>query len=268
MKGALETARAVVVVPLLIVAPVSPLWAQSVSSASPSDGWEVLSNYDFHLSATAFANADERFWREADFGGDIDLVRCGRGRLNFLANYEVILGHEFRRFDPNQSNYTLDLTASWLVGGSEVGGLFHHVSRHLSDRTKRFPVDWNMLGLQASRLTVRGRWLADGSVRVLWTTQRSFVDYNVESGLSVSTRYTLNGRLAVIGAASLTDVRVDREVANRGTLTGSGAEVGLRLTGSGGAAELFVAFERRIDADPLDRRTRSLGLVGFRFLNK
>lgn len=268
MKAALETARIVVAVPLLIVAPVSPLWAQAVSTASPSGGLEVLSHYNFHLSATSFANADERFSQDADFGGDIDLVRYGRGRLNFLANYEVILGHELRDLDPNQNNYTIDLTASWVLAGNEVAGVFQHISRHLSDRPKPFPIDWNMLGLKASRLMVRGRWLADGSVRLLWTTQRSFVDYDVESGLNISTRYTLDGRLAVIAAASLTGVGVDREVANRGTLAGGGAEVGLRLTGSGGAAEFFVAAERRIDADPLDRRTRSWTLVGFRLLNK
>jgi len=35
---------------------------------------------------------------------------------------------------------------STRVKGFYVAGVFHHLSRHLADRAKRPPVDWNMFG--------------------------------------------------------------------------------------------------------------------------
>ena len=99
-----------------------------------------------HLSATAFANSDPRFSWETDFGGDIDVVDYVFGRTSAILNYEAILGNEFRAFDPNQGNYTLELSTSVRLGQTEVAGVFNHVSRHLSDRPKRFPIAWNMAG--------------------------------------------------------------------------------------------------------------------------
>ena len=57
---------------------------------------------------------------------------------------------------------------------------------------------------------------------------------------------------------------VDEEIAGRGQQWGGRLEAGVRLRGAGGAMELFVGFERMIDADPLDRITRQWALAGFR----
>ena len=93
-----------------------------------------MSRYDFHLSAAAVAVNDPRFSWETHFGGDIDVADYVVGRSSILVDYEAVLGDEFRAFDPNQGNYTLEASSSARVGDTEIAGVFHHVSRHLSDR--------------------------------------------------------------------------------------------------------------------------------------
>jgi hypothetical protein len=44
-------------------------------------------------------------------------------------------------------------------------------------------------------------------------------------------------------------------------------EAGVRLNGRAGAIELFAGFERRIDADPLDRQTQQWAMAGFRLVH-
>ena len=60
------------------------------------------------------------------------------GRLTFSADYQAILGDEFRPFDPYQSNYYhLGRRRRIGVRSTEWALVFHHVSRHLGDRPKR-----------------------------------------------------------------------------------------------------------------------------------
>ena len=80
---------------------------------------------------------DPRFTWDAHCGGDFDLVDYVHGRVTFLADYQAVLGSEFRPFDPYQSNYTLEAIGSYRVGQTEIVGVLHHVSRHLGDRAKR-----------------------------------------------------------------------------------------------------------------------------------
>ena len=47
------------------------------------------------------------------------------GRAAFVANYQVILGDEFRRFDPNQGNYILSGSASVRTSEVEIHGVFY-----------------------------------------------------------------------------------------------------------------------------------------------
>src|SRR3954470_9257256 len=108
---------------------------------------EFFPRYDFHLGAEHLSQADPRFVWDTNFGGDMDLVDYRAGRTTFAANYEAVLGNEFRHFDPNQGNYFLDLSSSARAHGYEFAALLHHTSRHLGDRFKRVPVDWNMFGV-------------------------------------------------------------------------------------------------------------------------
>ena len=154
----------------------------------------MLTRYRFHLDAEHVASSDPRFVWDADFGGDVDFVDYGRGRITALANYEVFLGNQFRSFDPNQGNYTLDLSASLRFGGNEVFGVFHHISRHLSDRPKVFSVDWNMAGVRVVRRTARGRLEMMVEGRALGVLKRSYVDYTAEIGGGLDLSWAVNPR--------------------------------------------------------------------------
>ena len=107
---------------------------------------EFMSRTDLRLGAAALSTDDQRFKWDAHFGGDVDVFDYVSGRVRMVADYQAMLGNEFRPFDPNQGNYILEPSASLRVGGFEVAGVFHHESRHLSDRVKKFSIDWNVLG--------------------------------------------------------------------------------------------------------------------------
>jgi hypothetical protein len=54
----------------------------------------------------------------------------------------------------------------------------------------------------------------------------------------------------------------------RGTQVGGRGEVGIRLDGTRGAAELFAGAERRIDPYPVEFGTASWFLAGLRLLSR
>jgi hypothetical protein len=263
-----------VLMTMVALAPAPPAQAQT-SGAPPGSASPVvttsrgfLTRYAFHLNASSIAagsNEGEFTW-DADLGGELDLLDFGRGRITFLANYETILGHELRYFDPQQSNYTLDLSGSVRVGRDELTAVFHHISRHLSDRGKTFPIDWNMVGVRYLRVAIAGPVRLDATGRALAVVQRSYVDYSSELGGGLRAVYRLSPRASSFVASDATWVGTDRSVAERDGQFGAGLEAGVRLTGNRGAVELFLAFERRIDADPLMRGPRTFTLLGFRLL--
>ncbi len=255
---------------LVVMCVTSPLAAQSdgVATEPSSERAAFLPSYSYHLNLQRLAINDARFTWQGDFGGEVGLVDYGAGQVTFLANFQTILGDELRAFDPNQGHYTLDVSASLGVGRYELAGVFHHVSRHLSDRSKTFPIDWNMVGLQLLRSTDVGRLHLDGSGRAYFTTQRSFVDYRAEFGGALAGRYERSARVAAIVSGAVIVRTVDPSVFQRDTRVGGRGEVGIRLTGRGAAVEFFVAREARIDADPLDLTTRYWTSLGFRLLSK
>src|SRR6185295_986998 len=115
--------------------------AQSANSSKP----QFMSRYDFHISIAKLSSADRRFDWNGRVGGDMDLVDYVKGRTSLFAEYEVVMGNELRPFDPNQGNYTFEGSSSWRIGGTEFAGVFHHLSRHLSDRPKTAAVAINSL---------------------------------------------------------------------------------------------------------------------------
>ena len=120
-------------------------------------GPEFFSRYDFHMSIESLSPpkdtpaelADERYSWDSHFGGSFDVVDLGFVRTGARVDFEAVEGSEFRPFDPNQGNYTLEAFVSARVRSSEVGIIFHHISRHLSDRPKREAVAWNELAARA-----------------------------------------------------------------------------------------------------------------------
>lgn len=240
-----------------------------VVGAAPASAQTVdfLTRAAYRVSAEHLSSDDERFNWDARFGGDIDLVDYGSGRFNFLADYQVVLGEQLRSFDPNQGNYLLAGSLSHRFGSVEAAGVFHHESRHLSDREKEQAVDWNMVGgrvLTVVRLR-RGHIDTQGDVR--WTIKKSYVDYNSEFAGEARAVVPIDQRFSAIADGSLRFLGVDG-TRDRGTQTGFRVEGGLRIDGRGAAVELFVAGERRVDPYPLEFGTAQWLTVGFRLLGR
>jgi hypothetical protein len=235
--------------------------------AAAQDPVQFLPRFDFYLAAEYLSDADARFVWDADLGGEVDLVDYRVGRVTFITNYEVVMGTQLRRFDPNQGNYILAGTASARAGGFEVAGMFYHQSRHLSDRPKTGAVDWNMLGVRVMREMARGRteWLARADVRR--TIQKSFVDYRWEVDAEGRGRIGLIPRVSLVTRGDVRILGVDA-TRDRGTQAGFLAEGGVRFEGNAAAMELFVAAERRIDPYPVEFATATWLKVGFRLLTR
>jgi hypothetical protein len=241
--------------------------AVAEAPASP----DFLTRYDFHLAADAVDSGETPFSWEAHFGGSLDVVDYVVGRTSILADYEAVLGDEFRKFDPNQGNYILEASTSGRIAatGTEIAGVFHHESRHLSDRPKRFAVAWNIVGGRVlQRFAVDGKTTVDVVATAGKIVQNSYVDYTWAGELDVLVRRPITSRYGVFAHAWGNGFLVDQTVYGRGTQTGGFAEAGLRINGRAGALELFAGVERRVDADPIDLRARHWALAGFRLVSK
>jgi hypothetical protein len=228
---------------------------------------ELLPRTAFHLSAEHLSGEDMMFVWDANFGGELDVIDYGTGRGTFVANYQAILGEEFRRFDPTQGNYVLSGSASLRTHGMEVAGVFYHQSRHLADRPNRVAVAWNMMGGRLQRTATAGRAQVDARVDVRGVVAKSFVDYTWEIETAVRSDVQIRPAVGVLFTGVLRRLGVD-DSQNRGDQTGFRGEAGVRFQGRAGAMEFFLAGERRIDPFPLGFGTASWATVGFRLLSR
>ncbi len=247
---------------------------QPVVAPAPSEP-EFFSRYDFHLNAAGLATSlpatDQRFAWDTHFGGSLDLVDYLVGRAGVVLDYEAVLGSEFRPFDPNQGNYTLEgFVTGRLSGTTEIAGFFHHVSRHLSDRSKlkEIPVAWNELGGRILHRATLGSVTVDADLEGGFTVEHAYVDYTWQGEAHVLVRRPLNDHVGVFAHGAGQLFAVDGSVPNRGAQTGGLVEAGLRLNGRAGALELFAGFEKRVDAYPVGRQSQHWGLAGFRLLSR
>lgn len=231
---------------------------------TPSSPVDFLTAFAFDFGAARLAAQEEQFSWEGHFRGGVDLVDWGPGRVEFLADYTVTLGDELRSFDPNQGRYRLAFRGSRRFGRMEVGGQLHHVSRHLSDRAKTEPIDWNMLGLDYHWFYTPARTRLDLTVGTMWVVQKSFVDYTWQLDYGATVERDFTSRAMWIGRVEARVVGTDQSIAGRQAQGGVYAEAGVRLGGRGAAIDLFLAGERRIDPLPLERGTASWAAVGFR----
>lgn len=260
--------RRALAVAVLCVAAVRPAAAQSAYPApigDPPKSPQFLPRYDFRLSLANLTGEDRtRFMWDAHYGGDVDFVDYVKGRAGVLIDYQALLGNEYRPFDPNQGNYTLETSGSWRVGRTELAGVFHHVSRHLSDRPKRLAIAMNVLELRILRQFAIDDATIDVKVDGGKLIQHSFVDYTWISSADVTVRKPINSVVSAYGRLAGQVYAVDETIANRGTQRGGRVELGVRLRGTGGAIDFFGGAERVIDGGPLDRLPREWGFVGFR----
>jgi hypothetical protein len=244
---------------------IAPLNAQT---AAPSPQIEFIPRAVFHLSAELLTAIDDRrFVWDTNFGGDIDVVDYGVGRLSFFGNYQAMLGNEFRNFDPNQGNYILEGSSSGRFPKAEIAAVFYHQSRHLSDRPKTFAIDWNMLGGRVRRPFLLGATHLDARADLRWTIQRSYVDYRWEFDGRVRGDRVLHPRVGVLFDGRIRHLGVDG-TRNRGGQTGFRGEAGVRFEGGSAAIEFFAAAERRIDPYQLEFGTATWAAFGFRLQSR
>jgi hypothetical protein len=234
--------------------------------ANPPVAAGFMSRFDFHLSAAGLDYEEPRFSWDTHWGGDFDLVDYVVGRATFLVDYQALLGHQFRPFDPYQSNYILEAAGSVRIGRIEVYAVLNHVSRHLGDRFKRVAVAENSLGPRVLRRFQSGATTIDARADLRKVIERAYMDYDWIGVADVTVRRPLNSRAAMYVRGIGETYLVDKTIAGRDRQDGARIEAGVRLNGSGGAMDLFAGYERVVDADPLDRAARRWAFAGFRLV--
>jgi hypothetical protein len=241
----------------------------SASAASAQDGiptkTQFMNRYDFHISMRALSSSDRRFGWIGDIRGDMDLIDYVKGRATFLAEYEVVMGDELRPFDPNQGNYTFEGSTSWRLGKTEVAAVFHHLSRHLSDRPKIPAVAMNSIEGRVLRRFQAGKTVIDTSGSLGKVVEHAFLDYSWRAAGNLAATQPLKGPLDWYGRTSLEIFGTDPAIAGRSDAQTNGRiETGLRLNGKRGNVEFYGGWEHRADAHPLERIGRSWAYGGFR----
>ena len=263
---------------LVALATAGPAGAQQQPTATPRpDKPEFLPRFDFHLTIDRLMRsqtpqqklADRRFSWDSHYGGSFDLVDYVGGRATVTADYQAVLGHEFRPFDPNQANYILEASLSGRASDqTEIAAIFHHVSRHISDRPKSFAVAWNLLGARFLHHAERAATTFDVTLDGGRVVQRSFVDYAWIGSGQLQVRHPLNAHAGVFLHTTGDVFLVDKSEIGRSRQAGGRIEAGFRLNGRGGVMEVFAGYEKRPDAHPLDRTSQRWGLVGLRLLSR
>jgi hypothetical protein len=204
--------------------------AQSTTPVAPiSHSVEFLPRMALKLSGEHLSSDDPRFVWDTQFGGEIDVMDYGRGRATFMANYQAMLGDELRRFDPNQGNYELVYSMSVRLHAYEASAVFYHQSRHLSDRTKRAAVDWNMLGGRVARAWHIGERRVGVRADLRKTILNSYVDYTWELDTRARAEEPVAQHVELFGGGGVRVLGTDGSRA-RGTQTGFRGEGGVRLT--------------------------------------
>lgn len=248
----------------LLMLPAAAANAQDASAETRDQGPVFLANYNFHISAAAISNADPRFSWIGRVGGDFDVVDLGWGRLNLLADYEVIMGDEFRPFDTNQGNYTLQASVAFPVRGNDLSLVFHHVSRHLADRPKRASVAWNVLGVHVRRRFVRDATALDIGAGLGSMVQHSSVDYAWKAEAGARIAQGVSRWLHLFADGSVAWFGIDETRSSRPTQWNGEVEVGVRIDGRAGDVEVFVGYGHRADAYPTETAARRWPMVGLR----
>lgn len=252
------------VLALLAAAPAAAQQPLETPPAAP----DIFTRYDFRLSAATLWGADERFSWDTWWGGDIDVFDYVSGRISAVLDYEAVLGSELRAFDPTQGNYVLEVSTSYRTRRAELAAMFHHVSRHLSDRAKRAPIAWNVLGVRALRQVTFGPTTVDMVADLGLVTEYANVDYRWIANADAVVRRSLKPRIGVFARGTTHVFGVRPEDRSRGTQVGALFEGGIHLTGAAAAGEFYAGYERRIDADPLDFQPQHWFTLGFRLLRR
>src|SRR5262245_17857501 len=90
--------RALVIACVAIGAAAPAAAQQALGMAEAPDAASFLTRFDFNMSAAKLGHPDPRFSWDVHWAGDFDLVDYVHGRVSFLADYQSLLGSEFRPF--------------------------------------------------------------------------------------------------------------------------------------------------------------------------
>ena len=245
----------------------APLENTQAPADIPDGAVVFFPTYRFHLNMAHLSSDSPRYNWDANYGGELGIVAYGRTQLTFVANYQAGLGEEFHPFDPNQGNYTIDGVLSTRVKGFYAAGVFHHLSRHLADRPKRPPVDWNMMGARVGTMFARGGTDVEARLDFLGAILKTNVDYNWELHAGARAHRRVYGTVGLLGSAMLRKVGTNG-LGNRGTQTGGRGEGAVRVSGKAATIELYLAVERVIDPYPTEFGSVSYASVGMRLLTR
>ena len=218
------------------------------------------------LEAARYVPANEEFAWVGWIGASVDLMEKGQWSAYFTPDVETVLGHRIRSFEAVQANYSLEVGGRRSVGRGRLAMFFHHVSRHVQDRTKFQAVDWNMLGL-AYASPLPPKWNRRGAYSASFgvTTLSSGVDYNWEGRASIDLDLARKGSRALFVLAGLRFVGANPTTGfPRGEFADVRAEAGFRWFQESSQFALFVAYEHRNDALISSARVIDRTLVGFR----
>ena len=255
------------------VAPASAQQSGPQPLDGPADSFGFFPRYDFQLEANVLSGNDGKQFRwDTHFGGEFDVMNYVKGRLTVVTDYEAVLGSELRPFDPNQGNYILEPAASWFFGKNEVAFVFHHVSRHLSDRPKTYEIAMNILeGRYLRKFELANKTSVSVRAGAGTLAQHSQVDYTWTIDWDVMAKHTMNPHVELYGRTTGEMFGIDplvRLTPGRGTQHTTRVEVGTRLTGTKADLELFLGAEHRLDASPIDFVPVSWAIAGFRIASK
>jgi hypothetical protein len=241
----------------------APAQAQDAApSAAPPV--RFLSRADFWFEWAKAVSSDDRFSWDGHIGVDVDVLDWGRGRVTFVADYEAVLGAERRGFDLNHGNYILESAVTFRRRDVDISGVFHHVSRHLSDRSNEPAISWNTYGVRVETVARRGRSSVSTRYQAAVAVQQAFVDYTWTTDVRFGVHHALTDRVGLIASAEGGFVGVDRLRFDRGRQCGAAMEGGVRLIGERASLDVFAGYERRVDGFPTERLRVRMFTVGFR----
>lgn len=225
---------------------------------------EWLPDASGRASLARYAPADEGLLWDAWIGAGLTLARYERTELVFDGDVETVVGNAYRAFDADQVNYHLAGSLRHSAGPYTVTALFHHVSRHRSDRAKEFSFDWNLLGVQVERSLAEP---VPGQVSLLFgrmtQTSRPHYDWELQARAQADVWRRPWGALYLEAGLGLLGARSSPEYPREG-FADRQLEGGLRLSRGPRRAELYARWEHRNDVLLERPGALSRGLFGLR----
>ena len=249
---------------LVIVSSDAAAQTAPLPAAATDNRTGFLTRGDFFVSLAGLQADDPRFSLAQRSRGDLDLIGYRHGRINFLMDAELVMGSERRRFDLNQANIVFETSGSYRVGSLEMAAVAHHVSRHVVDREfDRVPA-WHTLGVRVTELFSMRQSAVAVTLDYGRVLQHTFVDYTWTSQLTMRFDRRVGPRAHFFATGSGGFVGVDPAIANRNRQTGARFEGGVHVPTPHAAADLYAAYERRVDGYPTSRQPSSWFEIGFR----